>query len=250
VFAGYGNLAPKTPEGKVVTMLYALVGVPLMLLCLSNLGTVLAGTFQFAYSHACCYACAKNQYQHPHQRQKLPEVDHNLHYQPQCKSVNQGPQFLNTYEKAKAVSELPKKVAPPVVPTVHISAVGRGPRIQSRPRAPRPLTPEVRKILTECAEYSLAQASDPAAAKLLQELQQQDPEVGNVSSTDDDAEKEEEDDEEEDDEEEDVEDAEQERRWYNKLSFITNTVVGWGRVVGSCEHSNEPFGFQKRQGIS
>lgn len=54
---GYGNLAPRTPEGKVVTMLYALVGVPLMLLCLSNLGSFLADTFQFAYSHACCRPC-------------------------------------------------------------------------------------------------------------------------------------------------------------------------------------------------
>ncbi|PNF41011.1 hypothetical protein B7P43_G08829 [Cryptotermes secundus] len=188
-------------------MLYALVGVPLMLLCLSNLGTVLAGTFQFAYSHACCYACAKNQ----HQRQKLTEVEHNQHCQHQCKSVNQGPQFINTYEKAKTVSELPKKVAPPVVPSVHISVVGRGPRIQNRPRATaRPLTPEVRKILTECAEYSLAQASDPAAAKLLQELQQQDPEVGNVNGTDDVAEKEEEDDEEEEEEDDDDEEEEEE----------------------------------------
>jgi hypothetical protein len=234
VLAGYGNLAPKTPEGKVVTMLYALVGVPLMLLCLSNLGTVLAGTFQFAYSHACCYACAK----HQHQRQKLPEVDHNQHYQPPCKSVNQGPLFVNTYEKAKAVSELPKKVAPPVVPTVHTSAVGRGPRVQSRPRAAaRPLTPEVRKILTECAEYSVAQASDPAAAKLLQELQQQDPEVGNVDATD------EEEDEEEEDEEEDLEDTEQERRWYDKLFFITNTRVGqnqWWALVNVVRNLRVP----------
>jgi hypothetical protein len=47
----------------------------------------------------------------------------------------------------------------------------------------------------------LTQASDPAAAKLLQELQQ-DPEVGNTSATDDGG------DEEEDDE---LEDADQER---------------------------------------
>jgi len=73
----------------------------------------------------------------------------------------------------------------------------------------------------ECAEYSLAQgggaASDPAAAKLLQELQHQDPEVGNISATDDnddaDKEEEEEDEEEEDDDDmDDLEDADQERR--------------------------------------
>jgi len=53
-FAGYGNLAPKTAAGKIVTMVYAVLGVPLMLLCLSNLGQLLANAFQFAYSHMCC----------------------------------------------------------------------------------------------------------------------------------------------------------------------------------------------------
>jgi len=59
-FSGYGNLAPKTPEGKIVTMVYALFGVPLMLLCISNLGSLLAGTFQFAYSHSCCSSKRKS----------------------------------------------------------------------------------------------------------------------------------------------------------------------------------------------
>ncbi|XP_047105095.1 potassium channel subfamily K member 18-like [Schistocerca piceifrons] len=55
--ARYGNLAPKTAAGKVATMVYAIVGVPLMLLCLSNLGALLADTFQFAYSQA--HACSR-----------------------------------------------------------------------------------------------------------------------------------------------------------------------------------------------
>lgn len=177
-------------------MLYALIGVPLMLLCLSNLGTLLAETFQFAYSHACCYACAKDY----DRRHREPTCDYELHYQPQCKHQNA------TYDKVKAVPELPKKVAVPVVPptppTVQVPVAPRSPRIHNRPRPPKPLTPEVRKILTECAEYSVAQESDPAAAKLLQELQK-DPEAGNTSAADDG------DEEEEDDE---LEDAEQERR--------------------------------------
>lgn len=54
IVAGYGDVAPRTAEGKVVTMLYALLGVPLMLVCLSNLGTMLAQSFQSAYSRVCC----------------------------------------------------------------------------------------------------------------------------------------------------------------------------------------------------
>jgi hypothetical protein len=122
-----------------------------------------------------------------------------MHYQQQCKNHS------NAYEKAKFVSELPKEVAipviPPKIPTVHASAASRGPRIYNRPLPPRPLAPDVRKILTECAEYSVAQASDPAAAKLLQELQQ-DPEIGNTSAANFG--------EEEDDDE--LEDADQEQR--------------------------------------
>ncbi|PSN47658.1 hypothetical protein C0J52_23652 [Blattella germanica] len=199
-------------------MLYALIGVPLMLLCLSNLGTLLAGTFQFAYSHACCFACGKNHsshhhHHHNHQKQadhqqqqthqhyhfeKQRQQHHNQRYQQEYKRrVSRAPPYTPTaqittnYDKTVVITELPKKVASPVVPknippvvaTVKITTSGRGPRIQSRPRPPRPLTPEVRKLLTECAEYSLAQegggSTDPAAAKLLQELHNQDPEAGN-----------------------------------------------------------------------
>lgn len=35
---GYGNLSPKTEWGKVATILYAIIGMPLFLLYLSNIG--------------------------------------------------------------------------------------------------------------------------------------------------------------------------------------------------------------------
>ncbi|XP_003737626.1 TWiK family of potassium channels protein 7 [Galendromus occidentalis] len=51
---GYGNVAPKTPQGRVVTIFYAIAGIPLMLLCLSNLGDTMAHSFKFFYKYLCC----------------------------------------------------------------------------------------------------------------------------------------------------------------------------------------------------
>ncbi|GIX93267.1 uncharacterized protein CDAR_191701, partial [Caerostris darwini] len=56
---GYGNVAPKTPWGKVVTIVYAIVGIPLLLLCLSNIGDAMAHSFKFIYWKVCCYFCIR-----------------------------------------------------------------------------------------------------------------------------------------------------------------------------------------------
>ncbi|KAK3893178.1 hypothetical protein Pcinc_002981 [Petrolisthes cinctipes] len=56
---GYGHIAPKTNMGKVVTIVYAIPGVPLMMLCLANIGDGMAHSFRFLYWRICCYACTK-----------------------------------------------------------------------------------------------------------------------------------------------------------------------------------------------
>ncbi|XP_050705296.1 potassium channel subfamily K member 18-like [Eriocheir sinensis] len=50
---GYGNLTPRTEWGKVATILYAIVGMPLMLLYMSNVGEILAHIFKFIYFRVC-----------------------------------------------------------------------------------------------------------------------------------------------------------------------------------------------------
>lgn len=37
-FIGYGNIAPSTEWGKITTIFYAIIGMPLFLLYLSNIG--------------------------------------------------------------------------------------------------------------------------------------------------------------------------------------------------------------------
>lgn len=58
-FLGYGHISPKTQWGKIVTIFYAILGIPLMLLCLSNIGDIMATSFRFLYWRVCCYLCTK-----------------------------------------------------------------------------------------------------------------------------------------------------------------------------------------------
>ncbi|XP_037799785.1 potassium channel subfamily K member 18-like [Penaeus monodon] len=50
---GYGNMTPRTEWGKITTILYAIIGMPLMLLYMSNVGEILAKAFKFLYFRAC-----------------------------------------------------------------------------------------------------------------------------------------------------------------------------------------------------
>ncbi|XP_054155606.1 TWiK family of potassium channels protein 18-like [Oppia nitens] len=68
---GFGNIAPKTKIGKIVTILYALVGIPLMLLFLSNIGDAMANSFKFLYWKVCCILCVNpRKHRHQHHRRR------------------------------------------------------------------------------------------------------------------------------------------------------------------------------------
>lgn len=54
---GYGHLTCETDTGKIATIFYAIVGIPMMLLCLANIGSSMANLFRFIYSKVCCGYC-------------------------------------------------------------------------------------------------------------------------------------------------------------------------------------------------
>ena len=52
-FTGYGHIAPKTDWGRIVTIFYAIFGIPLTFLCVRNIGSLLSSCVRFFYRHAC-----------------------------------------------------------------------------------------------------------------------------------------------------------------------------------------------------
>ena len=53
LFSGYGHISPSSIGGKIFTMIYALIGMPLFLLYLANIGDIMATAFKWTY-RACC----------------------------------------------------------------------------------------------------------------------------------------------------------------------------------------------------
>jgi len=54
---GYGHISPKTFGGKMFCILYALIGIPLLLVFTAQIGDLMAESFRWMYSRICCRWC-------------------------------------------------------------------------------------------------------------------------------------------------------------------------------------------------
>lgn len=60
VISGYGNITPKTTIGRMVTIVYAFIGIPLTMICLANLGHILSISFKVLYRRLNCNTKKRN----------------------------------------------------------------------------------------------------------------------------------------------------------------------------------------------
>ena len=56
-YLGYGHIAPKTVGGKMFCLLYALVGIPIMIVFTASIGDLMADALRWIYSRVCCRWC-------------------------------------------------------------------------------------------------------------------------------------------------------------------------------------------------
>merc|ERR1719295_1550504 len=75
---GYGHMVPITPIGKIVTMIYAVIGVPLFLLYLSNIGEIFATSFKWTYSRLCKCQLLRGRGRRQYRVEALPNAIHGL----------------------------------------------------------------------------------------------------------------------------------------------------------------------------
>ncbi|XP_075236490.1 uncharacterized protein LOC142333352 [Lycorma delicatula] len=56
---GFGNIGPKTSFGKIITMIYCIIGIPLMLIYLTSMGTMLSNCARGLFTRSlCCCLCS------------------------------------------------------------------------------------------------------------------------------------------------------------------------------------------------
>ena len=51
---GYGHISPKSDNGQLFTIIYALIGMPLLMMFLGNIGNLFGDGIKYSYSRLCC----------------------------------------------------------------------------------------------------------------------------------------------------------------------------------------------------
>ena len=122
--AGYGHIAPKTQWGRMVCIAYATLGIPLMLLCLANIGDVMADIFKYVYSKICCCGCCRRKDRNRDNRGAAQSRDTPEAWKANYdKNKDGGPIIVDDDEDDEDDEEEEEKVSVPLTITMAVIAV-------------------------------------------------------------------------------------------------------------------------------
>ena len=57
LFPGYGHISPSTVNLRLILIIYILIGLPLTMVFLANIGNKMADIITYLYSRICCRCC-------------------------------------------------------------------------------------------------------------------------------------------------------------------------------------------------
>ncbi|CAF0907222.1 unnamed protein product [Adineta ricciae] len=80
---GYGHITPVSWEGQITCICYALIGIPIFLLCLANISSILGDMFRFMYStflHFMCCCCRVYMRNRRRKQRRLKGTSYNDHF--------------------------------------------------------------------------------------------------------------------------------------------------------------------------
>ncbi|CAF1056076.1 unnamed protein product [Rotaria magnacalcarata] len=79
---GYGNVTPMTWEGQICCICYATIGIPIFLLCVTNISGVLGEMFRLLYSKVICRPCHMIKKRRANARKAKLEEESGIHTDP------------------------------------------------------------------------------------------------------------------------------------------------------------------------
>lgn len=159
-------------------MFYAVIGVPLMLLWLSNIGTLMANTFKFAYNHICC----------PRKSARSRSVQKRapiLKQEPSSIQVKYSVSAMTCETHVVQQQQLKQQlhhIQPTDTSNFHSLEKPTRSGLRREQRATlKALDPAAKQMLRECAEYNVNMSQDERSRMVLQQLHAAEAGIGTMS---------------------------------------------------------------------